>query len=301
MIEEDRMFAYTFHSKDSLTSYSDFANGVSAFEKYPAALHLSGNIQVCMLLESLGKFNGGPGENLLKDSISKWIGPDYMLVCDSVKFKGSTVDGELRELFNLCGDYNKIIESDAAFNSIFKEKKKEGFLTYSVSSSSGKVFSDRLLYQKGGCDSSFFREDHINLPGFNSNTDIDKESAFSGVRDEFSYDFMLKKMDAVKDKKQFWYFLTINTHLPFTLNKNDKDSPEYTSFRNALSKVYSEDVCEHTFKFVQQLRYFVTQAVKHNVSSMVMAGDHSPPYFAASDRAVYSQEYVPVYVIYKKN
>ncbi len=300
LIEEDKLFAFTFHSKDSLASFSATMHGPAAFEKYAA--QSKGTIQLNILLESLGKFNEGPGQNLFRDSINQWLAPtNYELIYDTVPFKGSTVDGELRELFDLRGDYNLIIESGKEFNSIFKEKEKEGFSTYSVSSSSGKVFSDRDLYKIAGCDSSFFKEDLINLPNFNSATDLGRESSFIGVRDEFTFDFMMKKMDASKARKQFWYFLTINTHLPFTLNANDKASEAYKTFKSKFAPAYTNNVSEQTFKFIQELKYFITVAMQHNVSSITMVGDHSPPYFAAADRKFYSQELVPVYFIRKKN
>jgi hypothetical protein len=296
MILADEKFAFGFSMKNKIEPLA--GDKRSAFMKHSAPYKRS---QLFIVVESLGKFTDGSFKTIFTDSISRWIEQSgYALVVDSVAFQGATIDGELRELFSVRGDYNLILNSDSSYYSLFKALRQNRFKTFSVSSSSGKVFSDRILYNKAGCEHSVFKEELLALPQFDKEKHTNNESAFSGVNDEFSFDYLLASIFSVKDiVKKAAYFLTINTHLPFTLDSKVKAASEFQAFQQKYKQEYDSEVIEHTYKLLQQMRYFIKGSLRQGIENVVLVGDHSPPFFDAAQRVHYSQTQVPVYVIRK--
>lgn len=298
MVLEDKSFAFGFGLKNKVVPLVGDKRSAFASHSVPES-----KSQIFALIESLGKFNGGAWQTMYADSMQKWVsGKGYELVVDSVPFEGATVDGELRELFSLKGDYNTLLNTNKEYPTLFSDLKQKGYKTYSVSSSSGKVFSDRLIYGKAGCEKSIFKEDMVALPDFDADKYINQESAFSGVKDEYSFDYLLSSVFTKGDTaKKAAYFLTINSHLPFTLNETVAKSAEFKAFKARYEKDYDNEVLEHAYKLLTELRYFVQKSMENNIDNVVFVGDHSPPFFKPSQRAYFSQTHVPVYVLRKKS
>ena len=272
-------------NKDSSLSYKYFYNSKS-------------NKEVIIVMESWGL--------LVVDSLLQ-VQLNHFKKLDSNKFKynfeksyfdGSTLSAESRELLNKEGEayFSVIKHNNCDIKTIVNHKMEENYETLAVQGfdgtySVGSKFKKLIGFQTFK-DYSYFHDTLGYRTIYNNQ--------YQSISDEdlFKYVFTNSK----KSKKNFTYCLTINTHLPFRLNRRNKKSKNYTIFKKYFKNSFpSEEVLDRYYRMNQELEYLVQQINSSDVDKVLIIGDHAPPFIYKVERDLFEKNLVPAIYIERKN
>lgn len=199
---------------------------------------------------------------------------------DSEPFYGGTVGGEVRVLCGLRGHYSRLNETNDA-GCLPKVFRDHGVAATAMHGFSAKMFDrgewwPRVGFDRTDFDTSFVERGHRRCPG-----------AFDGVCD---HDVLAAAFARATQGRQFVYALTINTHLPLP-------RVEVSQALAAMCARHSvpRAACQLIEAQSRLLRDIGDQlaAVDQGVDVVMVVGDHSPPFYAAADRDVFSASVVP--------
>lgn len=206
----------------------------------------------------------------------------------TTKFDGSTVHSELRELFSATGDYRYLLNRDSAksLQSIFDLKKKQGYTTYSIHSFSGRMFQRGIWWKNIGIDSAYFLEDIIHRKKLDNNQ-LNYTTPFPSLNDEEAFLFV----GSLPDPKKFAYFLTVNTHLPFNMKTPNENIQEQWNSN------LSDEARNQLNRIVELLTFFTQKSANGDWSTILIVGDHMPPFSNKNDREFYSSKKVPYLIL----
>ena len=207
----------------------------------------------------------------------------------STPFEGSTVHAELRELLGVKGDYRFFIDPKQAgqIRSIFTKKKKQGYSTIAVHSFSGRMFQRQVWWENIGVDSVYFFENLVK----EASSRINRETPFVSIFDEDAFMFISTR---ATQQKRFGYLLTVNSHLPF----HDSRQPKLSS---ALQTQLSTEALNQLDRILETILFIVDNGQKNDWSTILIIGDHMPPFTIAGDRKFYSQDRVPYLLLKVKS
>jgi transcriptional regulator with XRE-family HTH domain len=105
-----------------------------------------------------------------------------------------------------------------------------------------------------------------------------------------------------KSRKNFTYCLSINTHLPFFLTKEQKEDTAFIKFGEIYkNKFPNEEVLGMYYRMNQELISIANLINKSDVDKVLIIGDHAPPYIFKNERNLFATDYVPSILIEKKN
>lgn len=180
--------------------------------------------QLIIIIESWG---------LIKDSITQEALQAYLSTIITKKgyktkwgispFNGPTTSAALRQLVGVTGKYEYFFHHKTDTNSlfsIFDYKNSQGYTTYGFHSFSGNMFNRIVWWKNIGIQHTYFKENYL-LDNINGSENIIKESSFPSINDTVMYNYMLTKTNS--ENKIFSYFLTENTHLPFSMKVIEKE------------------------------------------------------------------------------
>jgi hypothetical protein len=252
--------------------------------------------QMLIIVESFGLINDSlKREAFQKDISAVFEDKNWKTIWGKTEFTGSTTRSELRELLNCVGDYRYFINADHAtnFNSIFHVKKKQGYNTIAIHSYKANMFERSIWWNNIGADQVYFSEDMQLVTNFQIK--LNNESPFTSVNDEDAFRFIQSKT-SVKGK-QFVYFLTENSHLPF---KGKIDSPISSKFFIIEKEQFlSEEAKSQNKRITNFLNYVAKNLDICKFQKILIVGDHMPPFLNKVDREFYSNKFVP-YLIVKR-
>jgi hypothetical protein len=252
-------------------------------------LNDSSSNQLLVIVESWGLLASDSDQRLVNAHLSMqatrtgW-NPSF----GSSTFSGSTTNAELRELYGMNGDYRYFLDSTKArnFSSLLDKKKEQGYFTIGAHSFSGKMFNRDIWWKHAGADSVLF----FDSPAFK---DIDKrvnnQSPYRAFNDEFTYHCLSA---AKAGKKKFGYLLTVNSHLPFHYDAQDDI--------NRFNKALSSEAENQLSRILEFLSHIMTSEHSREWDTILLIGDHMPPFTKRSDRYAYSSTQVPYLILTKK-
>ena len=237
-------------------------------------------------------------ENLQKFLQTKITKAGYQSKWGSTYFNGGTTSAGLKQLLNVKGGYHYYLthQSKKEINqSIFDIKNKQGYQTNAFHSYTGKMFTRAEWWPNIGIQKMYFRDDYLmDFP--NRSEKINGESPFPSIKDNLMFDYLLNKTSKDSSKKQFTYFLTVNSHLPF---KSITEAQELDALNPIKTYPISEEAQNQLLFIKNILSYFVEHLSNSKYEKIVIVGDHMPPYINIDDRAFYNSKMVPYIYLFK--
>lgn len=263
-----------------VSSIQNFNNNVSGNRNassisYENLYNDTSKKQLLIILESWGLLKDTIKRNKQIASIEYLNEKGYSVKFDSSVFMGGTSQAEARELLNKEGQayYSVVQNGYCDIQNLVQQKLKQGYNTIALQSFSGSYSNGvrfrKTLGFKEVKEYSFFSK--FAAPNYNNH--------YVSVNDEAVFDYAFNVLK--ENKKQFVYVLTINTHLPFRVNKEE----------NELESQY--------VRIHEQLEYLFKLLIINDIDKIIIVGDHSPPFIKSEERAQYSQGLVPALIIEK--
>lgn len=254
------------------------------------------NNQMLIIVESFGLIQDSIKRKEFQKAISTVFGYKHWKTSwGQTKFTGSTTRSELRELLNCVGDYRYFLDSKKAKNvkSIFQIKKKQGYVTNAIHSYKANMFERDIWWKNIGVDDVYFSDDVQSINNYKN--ELNNDTPFISVNDEEAFDFIQAKTSS--SGKQFSYFLTENSHLPF---KGKIKKSDFSHLFNIDSETKLSEEATNQNKRISNFLVYVAKHLNSNkFQKLIIVGDHMPPFLKKDDRAFYSNQFVPYCIITK--
>lgn len=217
-------------------------------------------------------------------------------------FHGNTSSAEGRELLNMNDEesYQSFLNNNSvpSFN-IVKNKLEYGFHTisgFSASKQYGSNYSNAEGFRNAlNFDSKIYFED------LKDSYEINYENNYNAVFDESLIDTIISESKLYE--KVFAYALTINTHTPFSLDKEKiKIEENYMKMKNELLDMFNQN--ESAFDQFYRIYTIINHVFErleedHNLFDRVLiVGDHANPDF--NSRGLYNKTLVPYIYLERK-
>jgi hypothetical protein len=307
MFETDKIFRFTnknissfllkeyyFFFDQHLQNDKSVPAKLSSFEESATQLNLledNSNKQLLVIMESWGLPNDTVFQSVFQKIISsKAVQREFKPHWGRTRFTGSTTSAEMRELINAKGSYKYFLNHQSAesnFRSVFDKKKAAGYDTYGFHSFTGKMFARTIWWYNVGLDHIYFM-DEILASKIGNNKQLDGSTPFPSIKDEQMFDFMVQQTG--QSKRKFVYFLTVNTHLPFTQSIGDLPGEIFSE----ISKMPVSTEAKNQMKKVAiELLYFIDAIKPEDWDDILFVGDHIPPYLRDTDRKYFNPTFVP--------
>ncbi|MBF6631516.1 MAG: sulfatase-like hydrolase/transferase [Comamonas sp.] len=192
-----------------------------------------------------------------------------------IKFSGSTIHAEIRELCRLFPNSTTIDSIPNSSECIPNLLKNKGYKTFAYHAGNGDYYQRKYWYPEIGFDQIlFFSEDakFRNCYSWAGHCDIDlAELFFKNIK---------------KHEKSFSYWMTLNSHAPY--DKRDIKISQINDCKKVNEETNSS-IC-HNYLIIRDL--FLT--IKKGLFDLedieiFIVGDHPPPFFLPSDRERYGK------------
>ncbi|MSQ98263.1 MAG: hypothetical protein EXR85_03045 [Xanthomonadales bacterium] len=243
---------------------------------------------ILIVVESLGTFNDpGLDRFQLEPLVALADRAGILLDQGSVKFEGSTVPGELREL---CGIRLLVVHPDMATlpteNCLPELLGNLGYTTWAIHGFIGTMFSRNRWYPA-----------LFNTVWFAPELDEQIVEAhrcgiaFHGICDTDVWSLIVELRSKEPASKKFIYWLTLSAHLPV----EHPGMPGSTNCSSFVVLVQNPGLCN----LVLQQRQLFTEIAgsiargELNNTRLLLVGDHAPPFLNQDTRALFSAKDVP--------
>jgi hypothetical protein len=239
-----------------------------------------------VVVESMGL----PKDTELRSKLLKrWrqsdIGRLYDVEIGSTAYYGSTTSAEVRELCGRWGDYQELAKS-VDRRCLPARLAAKGYQTTAIHSFEGSFFDRARWYPNTGFQSMLFRDELVGsgaakCPG-----------VFPGACDRDVPAIIAQKLKRT-DRKQFIYWLSVNSHLPVpsdaALRTNRCDR-----FDRALAENYA--MACRLFSLWSELNDGLATLLTDPdlpATDVLIVGDHAPPFFDRQERSLFDPKRVP--------
>lgn len=252
---------------------------------------------VLVVMESFGVLLDKKVEAIqFKSLLSKELNDRYEVQVGKVRFKGSTVPAEIREL---CRVGINGIGVDA--NALPVEKclpllmKRRGFEAFAIHGFPGTMFDRYRWYPDLGFDESVFLADFQRISGHSETCG----SVFKGACDFQVADWIGDLLSAPESPRRFIYWLSLNGHQPVY---NPPREQSKLSCDSEGLRFTSTKICGSVKINELLIRSVVSVATKGGLpkTAFVLVGDHTPTFMFSADWQKFDQENVPFIVLWPK-
>jgi len=260
---------------------SDFSHDIEDFDLSKK----NDNQYLLVIVESLGLFNEDSMNQLLFEPLmSSDLREKFEIKQGEVPFAGSTYAGEMREL---CGIKTHFPFDVSQVKNCLPEKfKMKGYHTVSFHGYYGEFYYRKEWYPKIGFEESNFlnnlKEEFVRTCGM----------AFPGVCMEDMAQKVHQQLLAFDNKKQFVYWLTLQSHLPLDIRNSDS-SHLNCGVSDMLRQ--NSDLCVWSRTLYKQFE-LIAQILKdpalQNIH-VLLVGDHAPPFVSYETRKHFVEGKVP--------
>lgn len=197
----------------------------------------------------------------------------------SVEFKGATTAGEIRLLCGSGQHYSRIGATNETCLGV--GLKRIGFSTVALHGFSKFMFDRAAWWPALGFDKTVF-DDHLGSAPARCG------AVLRGICDAHMVDVAATHMGPGR----FVYLLTLDTHLPLVAVALTPQEALMCSQREL-----NTSVCQHAAQMGRLISKLVAVAAASQPTPLlVLAGDHSPPFFDAKDKSMFSSSLVPLVV-----
>jgi hypothetical protein len=202
-------------------------------------------------------------------------------------YKYLTQAGEFRELTGYLFHYYQVQDKWVKENSILIRKQHQGYHVIGIHGNTGKFYRRHIIWPVLGVQEMYFIEqfNKLQLPLCGS-------TEFRGICDTALNTWLLNKMNQQPDTKEFYYWVTLNTHLPL-VEVHDE------GYKNFAQQWNEKGITENTLQMsYQQKLLFQDLAGKLSKpgapkAHILLVGDHAPPFINPADRKMYDAKRVP--------
>jgi hypothetical protein len=211
----------------------------------------------------------------------------YTVKAGTNQYKYLTQAGEFRELTGYVFHYYQVKDSWVRENSLLIKKQQQGYHVVGVHGNTGRFYRRQMLWPVLGVQEMYFSEDFARLKMPLCGSDI-----FRGVCDTAINTWLLNTMNRQPEKKEFYYWVTLNTHLPLVEIHDE-------GYRKFTEKWKPQGLTENILQLAyQQQLFFKDLAGKLSQPGMpkahiLLVGDHAPPFIDPADRALLHPQLVP--------
>lgn len=263
-------------------------------ERLDHAAPISRNV-ILVVVESLGAFTDPDLDALQLRALDRLAGDSRFVVRSSghVRFEGSTVPGELREL---CGIRMLTVHPDPGALPIAdclpSRMHGAGYRTLAAHGFMGTFFSRNRWYPALGFDDTWFAAD------FNRQLDSPNRCgvAFHGICDRAAWQALVDHLRARQDRRNFVYWLTISTHLPIASPGEGVDQTICAAHPVTRANASAcHLVAWHNAMFSSIVDSL--QAGMPDDTTIILVGDHAPPFLDTRTRQLFDPRRVPYAVI----
>ncbi len=199
----------------------------------------------------------------------------------SVAFRGATTAGEIRLLCGSTQHYSQIGATNQACLGV--GLKRLGFSTVGLHGFSRFMFDREAWWPRLGLDKTVFEDNLGSAPA-----PARCGTVLRGICDAHMVDAAANHLGPGR----FVYLLTLDTHLPLAAVALTQQETVMCSQRRL-----SASVCQHAAQMGRLIKKIVAvAATRQPTPLLVLAGDHSPPFFDGKDRSMFSSSQVPLVV-----
>lgn len=250
---------------------------------------------VLVVVESLGAFVDPELNALQMQAFEELAGDPRFTVQSSgqVGFEGSTVPGELREL---CGIRMLTVhprpESLPVGDCLPALMRDAGYATLAAHGFMGTFFSRNLWYPALGFDAIWFASDFSDRLPAPRRCGI----AFHGICDASAWQALVDYLQRRRDQRNFVYWLTISTHLPVPA---PGDGIDVAICQAHPATRTDPDAC-HLLAWHHGLFSRIVDSLQAGLpddTTLILVGDHAPPFLDAGTRGLFDPARVPYVVI----
>lgn len=203
------------------------------------------------------------------------------------RYRFLTQAGEFRELTGYIFHYYQVQDDWVKQNSLLKQKQQQGYRIIGLHGNTSKFYRRYMIWPVLGVQDMFFLED------FNSmSMPLCGDAYFRGTCDTAINTWMFNNMQKQPRRKEFYYWVTLNTHLPIVEIHDE-------SFRCFAEKWQAEKIPANVLQIAFQHRLlFAHLAARLSQPQaprvhMLLTGDHAPPFIDPPSRRLYSETQVP--------
>ncbi|MFZ0799051.1 MAG: sulfatase-like hydrolase/transferase [Terriglobales bacterium] len=209
----------------------------------------------------------------------------FSVTLGEVKFHGSTVPAEFRELCGLgVGVTDHPDDLSKCLPTLFQRR---GYQTTSFHGFTSHMFDRRTWYPQIGFTRSVFLEQMAQDPGMQHCPGV-----FTGICDADVARRIGDRLVRHQEKLQFIYWLTLNSHLPV---ERSAAAARELGCGSANAPVSDVDVCAWTALILKVNSSVAALALRSGLprTEFIVVGDHAPPFLAQKRRRLFSQDVVP--------
>lgn len=212
----------------------------------------------------------------------------YDVTVGTVPFHGPTVPGEMRELCGVAsGVIQRAIDAPDVRSRCLPEKMRQaGYSTTMLHGFSGHMFDRQDWVPKMGFQRVLFRAE-LKDAGLRQ-----CGGPFDGACDADVANWIGKSLAAEPDKRHFIYWITLNSHLPVEIQKENQ---ELLGCDTPSAPSDDPSTCNLLALLLRANRGIAETALRSNLpdTEFIIAGDHAPPFIYKSRREQFSQAEVP--------
>jgi Sulfatase len=248
------------------------------------AITKHGNNLLIVTVEGLGAFADPLERDIFRSILTKNL-PEgrYRLEDGQTHYSGSTTGAAARELCGRWGDYIDYVTGAASFDCLPKKLAAAGYETTAFHGFGTDMFQrDKWYPQIGFQKLAFMDELETRRPDLFTRH---CGSVFSGLCDADVGDAVHEALRASPDKRKFIYWLTLNSHIPFVKEENDR-----MRCRSDAPLVQDATVCElsNLWSIVFEKINAIAADPVLAATDILVVGDHHTPLWerAAKDRFV---------------
>ena len=292
----ETFLSFKVHSWDSKTPLTDFTcEGLDSSVTFKNFCSSSHKKELLIIAESWGLYKNNTMMIEEFKNFTAVFDSSYKIHYGTSYFKGATMNGELRELFNKEGSPYNILQPNH-FLSIADLKKRNGYFTTGIGDTYKYLMLQSPTWHVLHFDTVLFLNDFV---AKDPDIPICYETAYLCIKDEVAFDSLCS---IVKNKsKSFSYFLTTNTHLPFYLDMKTSDTTGLAATKSRfVSAMKTEETFEQYFRFIQFFKHAAKKIKENGFEKIVLVGDHRPPVMGKELLDLYIEERVPYIIIEKK-
>ncbi|OQP65304.1 hypothetical protein A3860_16685 [Niastella vici] len=211
----------------------------------------------------------------------------YTIREGTASYKYLTQAGEFRELTGCVFHYYLVRDKWVKDSSLLIKKQEQGYHVIGVHGNTSKFYRRNVFWPVLGVQEMYFIEqlNTLQLPLCGSNE-------FRGICDTVINTWLLNNMNRQPDRKEFYYWVTLNTHLPL-VEVHDE------AYNNFARQWKEQGITENTLQMAyQQKGLFRDLAGKLSKpgspkAHILLVGDHAPPFIDPADRKMYDANRVP--------
>lgn len=246
-------------------------------------------------VESLGLFkSAAANEWLLAPLVALDDHPQWQVTTGEVPYQGSTVAGELRELCTI--RYLTVsprLDDQWTADCLIEQAENAGYHTAAFHGFQGTFFERNRWYRELGFDDVLFG--HAMMATFSG---LERcGTAFEGVCDRSAWRAIRQHANRAP-RPTFLYWMTLTAHLP-VLPHADLSHRKQCQAAPILAE--NAKLCDHT-EWHRALFRRIARDLRRDWperTTLVLVGDHSPPFVDQQSRSMYSQTHVPAVTIHK--